>query len=93
MTPVLYCGNKLEMFELLKSHGADIRAQNNKLLYFAAGSGSMEVVERLVEKEGFMVTQEAIDSAKGHGFTNIAMYLQLKQHEQNISHPDMPLLM
>ncbi|HBY05436.1 MAG: hypothetical protein UV38_C0003G0084 [candidate division TM6 bacterium GW2011_GWE2_42_60] len=93
MTPVLYCGNKPELLELLKSHGANIRAQNEKLLYYAAGSGSMEVVKRLVEKEGFMVTQAAIDIAREHGFTNIATYLQLKQHEQSISHPDMSLLM
>jgi len=64
MTPVLYCGNKLELLKYLESKGADIHAQDNILLYYAAGAGSMEVVKYLIEEKGFKPTQAAVEKAK-----------------------------
>lgn len=75
MTPILYCGNRLDILKYLESKGADIHAQNNKLLYYAAGAGDREVVKYLIEKKGFKITPEVINIARTNNTQEILEYL------------------
>jgi len=78
MTPILYCGNKLEILKYLESQQANIHDRSDRLLYYAAGSGSMEVAKYLIESKGFVPKEEDISVATTHKFPELAAYLSSK---------------
>lgn len=76
MLPFYYAGNKLPLIELFHKYGTNLRANDDILLYYAAGAGDLAVVNFLTNELKIPVSQRAIDVARANRFPDLATQLE-----------------
>jgi len=84
MLPFYYAGNKLGIVELFNKYGANLRAGDGALLYYASGAGDSGVVNFLVNELKLPVSQRAIDIARTNGYPGLAAQLEKAMAAQQV---------